>query len=245
VDQDDFQEADLDAICKPLCAEPSVPIGTIDTGSIKLNVAVRPYVVQEVSIVDPQDAEMSKQLQLMQKTSSSYSNNLVSTLRESSPGLKRTLESSLPVRKRAKVAVATKANLQVLKEQDTSVVLPLTLEDLGLTASQGLEPINLVTTTAVRLRSDKLAQLLVHCIALQNGKAESAGHVFDPDALAAGQVSRIIQSNRVNCTCGEDRVAAAMVSVSPFHESFCADLLTFVALLSCLRRLATCALLWL
>jgi hypothetical protein len=217
VDKDDFQEANPDANCKSLGVEPFVSVGMVDTGSLKLQIGLRPYVLDPASAIDPQDAEISKQLQLMQKTSSSYSNNLVSTLRESSPRPKRALEASLSAKKRAKVVIVENKKSELgLQEQDVSDVLLLTPKNLGLMASQELKPTSLSTTTLVHLKSDKLARILVHCYALQNGRNASVSNMFDPDDLAAGKVKRFVRSDDINCTCGDDRVTAEMVSINLF-----------------------------
>lgn len=228
VDKDDFQEGDVQEICDALEAGAEDVVGMMDSGHYQVRVTVRLSNSEaQDSLIDPQDTEMSKQLQAMQKTSSNPSNNLLSTLRESLPRVKRPAAGSIPNGKRAKIQTDEKHLDREISGAEHRAKTPQSSQSLGddsnavdLTSPDVEKPsIDFVTLTSasseekwVSLHTSKLAELLVHCYAIQNGKA-GYGEVFHQDLLTKGEIKRHRRSKDVRCECGSLHRSSKMVSM--------------------------------
>lgn len=233
VDKDDFQEGDAQEICDALVAGDEDVVGTMNTGHYQVRVTVRLSNSEaQDSLVDLQDTEMSKQLQTMQKTSSNPSNNLLSTLRESLPPTKRSTDGSIPRGKRAKIqtdqkrphweisaaqhGVRTPQSSQSLGEDSNAVdIVSMDVEQSSIDLDM---PMNATSKDKLAfLRTSKLAELLVHCYAIQSRRP---GHsdLFRRDLLVKGDIQRHKRSRDVNCECGSLNRSSKMVSI-PSHAS--------------------------
>lgn len=249
VDEDEFQEGDAQAMCDSLVAGAGDVVGVLETGHHEVRITVRLADAEaQDSSIDLHDIEMSKQLQAMQKTSSSYSNNLLSTLKESTPAAKRRTDAPIPSGKRVKAIVSrklfvtdagprvTRAGVmkapQTLKKPSCAQLVSDSPRDSSVEFFAATK--DSLKGTSIRLAVTKLTELLVHCYAVQNGKA-GGGDVFDGDLLAEGKIKRLSRSSDISCECGSPEGSSGMVRIS----SPCALLQTkSSALLRSMRRSA-------
>jgi hypothetical protein len=227
VDKDDFQEGDAEAMRNSLEESAEDIVGTFETNHYQIRVAAcLSSAPPQDSSVDFRDTEMSKQLQAMQKTSSSYSNNLLSTLRGSPPAVKR--RSNAPILNGKRVKVNTPQPLSKGSRQHLTSAPTLkssqSLRASSLAESESSELIKspMVSvvageispeTTPFWVGVEKMAELLVHCYAIQSGKAGNNGGVFEPGLLAEGRIKRLNRASDINCECGNERVSATMVRI--------------------------------
>ena len=252
VDKDDFQEGDAQAMCKSLAADSEEIVGMLETGYHQVRVTVRLANSEaQESPIDLQDTEMSKQLQAMQKTSSSHSNNLLSTLKGSTSAAKRRADGPTPTPNSKRVK-ATGSSLP-----PTSDTTPRMARASALKSSQNLGhavvdyskpvgqrelPVNLVAghkgssnVMGTRLAVTSLAKLIVHCYALQKATRGAEGDLFDEDLLAEGNIKRLTRSTNVRCECGSGKQSGGMVSLCFDCPS---NILTHPVILRSLRKLA-------
>ncbi|OQV03309.1 HORMA domain-containing protein [Cladophialophora immunda] len=224
IDKDEYQEEEGHAMCGALLKQDDDVVGILECGHHRVRVAVRVQsAAREEPSIDLQDTEMSRQLQAMQKTSSSQSNNLLSTLRDSLPVSKRPRDGPIPSAKRLRASDPEKSS----SEQ------PIT-HGVGINLPTGLTPLEKQTFTVLRsgqdgntskdpsapsspkakglnLRITKLTELLIHCYAIQSGKAGECGNAFDQDLLAEGKIKRLNRSSRINCECGSQQRSSSML----------------------------------
>ena len=235
VDKEDFQQGDGQAVFDSLLIGSEDVVGTMDTGhyQIRIGVHLQESIAQEPSM-DLQDTKMSKQLQAMQKTSSGRSNNLLSTLKDSPPRPKRRTNAPVSDGKRAKATdrTASRKHGASTPPHLENAEPPKRSESLGKSTFEELELASLHKPSSslaaatkdtpqgnsVSLDCTKLAELLVHCYAVQNGRANGLGNIFDQDLLAEGKIKRLNQSSHVSCECGSQHKSGAMVSSL---SSFC------------------------
>ncbi|KAJ9614524.1 hypothetical protein H2200_002661 [Cladophialophora chaetospira] len=221
VDRDDFQEGDVEAIYDSLTADGADVVGMLDTGHHQVRVTVNlTHSEAQDSPVDLRDTEMSKQLQAMQKTSSSQSNKLLSTLKGSTPATKRRSDAPNPLSKRVKatstgerssIEAAPRVTRASTNKNAQNLEIPMDTElesshQLGLSVELGA-----ATTTGARLAVSKLAELLVHCYAVQNGKTGDKGDLFDEDQLAEGKIKRVSRSIDIGCECENREGSSGML----------------------------------
>lgn len=230
VDKEDFEDGDKKSICDAILQGTGDIIGTLDTQHHQVSVAVLLQCAGDaISSPDLQDATMSKQLKAMQKTSSFRSTNLISTMRDSAFGSKR--ETDGPVRKAKRVKHANfenplddrpviRAGLEMSRQElDAPVVASNEMAaDGSLFGSDFVAPSPSSGTGRPRLIASKLAELLVHCHAIQCGVAGNGGKMFDQELLSAGTIMRHHRSNEIRCECGSQRTSSDMVS-SPAKTS--------------------------
>ncbi|OAP54663.1 hypothetical protein AYL99_11111 [Fonsecaea erecta] len=218
VDKDDYQEGEGQIMCEALLKRDEDVVGVLECGHQQVRVAVS---VQ--SSIDLQDTEMSRQLQAMQKTSSSHSNNLVSTWRDSFPGAKRPRTGPIPRAKRLRASSSGKPSNNEPVPQEVSFNIP--------TGSQRLEkptfaspelgqrsaskdhsaPTSSPKGSCLCLRISKLTELLIHCYAIQSGKTGGNENAFDQGLLAEGKIKRLSRSSRINCECGSQQKSSSML----------------------------------
>ncbi|KIW93161.1 uncharacterized protein Z519_05766 [Cladophialophora bantiana CBS 173.52] len=226
VDKDNCQEAEGQAMCDALLKGDEDVVGVLECGHHQVRVGVRLQgAKREKSSIDVQDAEMSRQLQAMQKTSSSHSNNLVSTLRYSFSGSKRPKEGPIPSAKRVRAAGPGKPSHNDPAPQIARANLLIGLESLEKLSFADLESSRFGNTSrdfaalpksspkghGLCLRITKLTELLIHCFAIQSGKTDESGNVFDQDLLAKGKIKRLSRWSRVNCECGSQHRLGPML----------------------------------
>ena len=255
VDTDDFQEEDVAAVCDSLGTAADDTVGMFETGhhQVRITASVSSSDAQDSSI-DPQDTEMSKHLQAMQKTSSNYSNNLVSTLRGSTPAVKRRADSPSWGGKRARpnaLEPAQKFTASSLKQATdlrssqslvvSGVAKPESAHDTQSPPLSVVAPKKSSEEAGTRLVVTKLAELLVHCHAIQSGRVSGEQDVFVSALLAEGTIKRLNRGSFVSCECGNQHRANQMVSCG-LPWNFIA--LTPSAVLRGLQRLAASRLLW-
>ena len=201
-------------------------IGKLETGDLQVSVGVRHNRLADAdNSADPQDTIMSKQLQEMQKTSSPRSTNLLSTMRDSGPRSKRQADD-LVANLKSKRPKATDANI-VANQNGTKLFSkkdrgrgtrkvgnsPHNDDETGLASAMpsGTLGRNSSRKNSASLLSSKLAELLVHCYAIQNGVGGGAGNVFDQGLLATGIIRRKVRSDQVRCECGSRHTSDGMV----------------------------------
>ncbi|EXJ61174.1 uncharacterized protein A1O5_11966 [Cladophialophora psammophila CBS 110553] len=226
VDKDNCQEAEGSAMCDALLKGDEDVVGVLECGHHQVRVAVRLQGAKgEESSIDVQDTEMSRRLQAMQKTSSSHSNNLVSTLRDSFPRSKRPREGPIPSAKRVRAAGPGNPSSNDTAPQITKAYLLIGPESLEKSSFAEPESPQLGDTSrdfaalaksspkghGLCLRITKLTELLIHCFAIQSGKTDENGNVFDQDLLAEGKIKRLSRCSRVNCECGSRHRSGPML----------------------------------
>jgi hypothetical protein len=260
VDKNDFQEGDAESVCDSLVGGSEDIVGVLESGHYQIRVTVRMADSEaQDSSLDSQDAEMSKRLQAMQKTSSSHSNNLLSTLKESTPATKRRINAPIPSGKRAKPTAPRKSEGEIMTgaTQASALNRAGSLGNMGFAQREavGLRGSSVQVTaatqglpneTGARLAVTKLAELLVHCYAVQKeeaggGGAGGGGAVFDEDFLAEGKINRVTRSAHISCECGSPKESSGMVRIS-HHVLF--GRLIWVAILRRMRRMAAWRMLW-
>ncbi|KIW62466.1 hypothetical protein PV04_10639 [Phialophora macrospora] len=225
VDKDDFQEGDAEVVCDSLVGGSENVVGVLESGHYQIRVTVR-MADSEVpdSSIDPQDTEMSKRLQAMQKTSSSHSNNLLSTLKESTPATKRRINASIPDGKRTKSTASRNSEGDIIAGAARASALnsPRSLGNMSVAQPDSIglrgSPIQFAAATqgspketGARLVVTKLAELLVHCYAVQKEKAGGGEAVFDEDLLAEGKIKRVTRSADISCECGSPKESSGML----------------------------------
>ena len=228
VDKDDFQEGDAQAMCDYLTADTEDVVGMLETSHHQVRVTVRLANLEaQDSSVDFQDTEMSKQLQAMQKTSSSQSDRLLSTLKGSTPAAKRRTDAPIPSGKRMKATGPRKPSNHNTAPRVTRASAPKSSQSLGIPIVAGLESVGQKDLTVksvagtmdspkgtdARLAVTKLAELLVHCYAVQKAKTVDGGDLFDEDLLAEGHIKRLSRSINISCECGSRKESSGMVSI--------------------------------
>ncbi|ETI20319.1 hypothetical protein G647_08353 [Cladophialophora carrionii CBS 160.54] len=225
VDKTDFQEGDAEAVCDSLGGGTEDVVGVLESGHYQIRVTVRLADSEtQDSSVDLQDTEMSKHLQAMQKTSSSHSNNLLSTLKESTPAIKRRAGAPISESKRAKRTGPQDSQRDIMAGATRASALsrPRSLRNMSFSqletagASDSLLDFAAVTQSSpkvvkARLAVTKLAELLVHCYAVQREKTAGGGAIFDRDSLAEGKIKRISRSTNISCECGSPKQSRGML----------------------------------
>ncbi|KIX96602.1 uncharacterized protein Z520_07868 [Fonsecaea multimorphosa CBS 102226] len=224
VDKDEYQEEEGGAMCEALLRRDEDVVGALECGHHQVRVAVRLQSAQrEESSIDLQDTEMSRQLQAMQKTSSSRSNNLVSTLRDSLPGLKRPRTGPIPGAKRPRASYPDKVSNDESVPHNVGINLATGLQSLekptfrspesgqGIVSRDHPAPKSTPQGSALCLCITKLTELLIHCHAIQSGKTSGSENVFDHGLLAEGKIKRLHRSSRVNCECGSQHGSSSML----------------------------------
>ncbi|EXJ54587.1 hypothetical protein A1O7_09928 [Cladophialophora yegresii CBS 114405] len=219
VDKNDFQEVDAEVVCGSLGGGTEDVVGVLESGHYQIRVTVRTAESEaQDSSVDLQDTEMSKQLQAMQKTSSSHSNNLLSTLKESTPAIKRRADAPIPDSRREKRNGVQNSEGGIMAGATGASALnsPRSLGNMSFpqldTAGAKDSPLEFTAMTrsspkvvGARLAVTKLAELLVHCYAVQKEMAGGGGAIFDGDLLAEGKIKRICRSTDISCECGSPK----------------------------------------
>ncbi|KAK5409813.1 hypothetical protein LTR07_008828 [Exophiala xenobiotica] len=215
VDQQDFPHEAGDKICNTLWDDGWSMVGKLETGHHQVAVGVRSlHSEKTTSFVDPHDTAMSKQLQAMQKTSSQPITNLTSTLRDSGSRRKRANNVLIPA-KRLKVAHGQEVQEDGVQKQVNSNQPAEETEDPKHPSATGIvQQASIVSSNASvnpsqrsavehprRLVASKLAQILIHCYAIQRG-VTGTSPVFDENLLAGGMIKRRLRSSRVKCECG-------------------------------------------
>ncbi|KAK5369347.1 hypothetical protein LTR20_007627 [Exophiala xenobiotica] len=210
VDQQDFPHEAGDKICNTLWDDGWSMVGKLETGHHQVAVGVRSlHSEKTTSFVDPHDTAMSKQLQAMQKTSSQPITNLTSTLRDSGSRRKRANNVLIPA-KRLKVAHGQEVQEDGVQKQVNSNQPAEETEDPKHPSATGIvQQASIVSSNASvnpsqrsavehprRLVASKLAQILIHCYAIQRG-VTGTSPVFDENLLAGGMIKRRLRSSRV------------------------------------------------
>ncbi len=212
VDQQDFPDEAGDKICNTLWDDGWNMVGKLETGHHQVAVGVRSLHSEEaISSVDPHDTAMSKQLQAMQKTSSQPTTNLISTLRDSGSRRKRADNVPIPA-KRVKVAHGQGVQEDGVQRQFDSNRQAEETDDPKHVSATGIVQQNSMGSSNAsvnpprrstvdhprRLVTSKLAQILIHCYAIQRC-VTGVSPVFDENLLAGGTIKRRLRSSRIKC----------------------------------------------
>ena len=227
VDKNAFPDGGAQAMCNSLEAGTKDVVGMLDTGhyQVRVTACLSDSEAQEASI-DLQDTEMSKQLQAMQKTSSSHTHNLPSTSKGSTPLVKRRADVAVSISKRPKVTAveesvgqeaiigfmhaSTSANVRGSSVLESKSATTSHLPDDSFDAATDLP-----RKCGARLVVAKLAELLIHCYAVQNRKPGDDGIVFEQDLLAEGKIQRLSRAADISCECGSRERSSGMVRTCP------------------------------
>lgn len=217
VDREHFKEGDAGTICDSLLRDVQDVVGKLETGHHRVNVGVTLQASRETQpSPDVQDTTMSKQLQAMQKTSSVHSTNMVSTLRDSGEGAKRKRDALPPKAKRLKNFHRRDLPSERQTNDSDEEERPAHSQDLEkpMLTTNGDEADSKTHSDplGLLLPARKLAELLVHCYALQCGLDGGPGEVFDQALLAEGTIKRRFRSTMVKCECGNPHTSGVMVS---------------------------------
>lgn len=213
-------------------------VAEFDTAHHGLRIAARDFSSAEQTTSQVHDAVMSKELEVMQKSSSSRNINATSTLPMSHTAGSRLPEPLRSSQKRR--AAHEEACTQPSKKQSTVVAnaernsdqnhqIDNPLRNLGIDAKRRRKRL---------LLPEKIAEVVIHAWGT-NYYHQASGPVFDEVALRAGRLGRLVQSEHVKCECGSTYIAEDMVCSTRFASI---SLTTIVILCSLRFASARCML---
>ncbi|OAG41271.1 hypothetical protein AYO21_04434 [Fonsecaea monophora] len=237
VDKDEYQEGEGQTMCEALLDRDEDVVGMLECGYHQMRVAVHLQdAARQEPLIDLHDTEISRQLQAMQKTSSSHSNNLLSTLRDSFPGSKRSRNGPMPGAKRLRPSEPKKpsSDESVLHSVGTNQLTEFQGPRGSAFATPGPGhqgsaskdcPVqqSLPRENGLCISVTKLAELLIHCYAVQSGKTGESGDAFDHRLLADVSIDQVQCWQHKECYGRGDNLPPATIP----EEHFCYTCLLF------------------
>lgn len=195
------------------------PVSKFDASHHAVDITARNSTFGYQTASQVQDTVISKQLQNLQKTSSTGHTGIVSTL----PAPVSPLRSAMPRRGSSREVVrssplstrVTKSRKAKAKSMTRSKSQASSVTTRKNAAESNKNPLNgLAILATSRRRRDilasKMAEVIVQARCL-DFEAQNGGTIFDPDLLAKGSIVRIEPGEAVKCECGIEEPSEPMI----------------------------------